>query len=52
MDDAQILRAEAHRFIRLTRLAWDDDVREKLKELGRELESDAQKIERLQTSGK
>jgi hypothetical protein len=48
MDDAQTLRAEAHRFIRLTRLAWDDDVRQKLKELGRDLESDAQKLERLE----
>ncbi len=46
MDDAQTLRTEANRFIRLTRLAWDDDVRQKLKELGRDLESDAQKLER------
>lgn len=47
MDDVQTLRAEAYRFIRLTQWAWDDDVRQKLRELGRELESDAQKLERL-----
>jgi hypothetical protein len=47
MDDVQALRAEAHRFIRLTQWAWDDDVRQKLRELGRELESDALKLERI-----
>lgn len=49
MNDAQALRAEANRLIRLTQLAWNDDVRQKLNELGRDLESEAQKLERIET---
>jgi hypothetical protein len=49
MNDAQALRAEASRLIRLTRLAWDDDVRQKLNELGHDLESEALKLERIET---
>lgn len=48
MNDAQVLRAEAYRLIRLTQLAWNDDVRQKLNELGRDLETEAQNLERIE----
>ena len=45
MTDAPTLRAEADRLIRLMRWAWDEDVRQKLKELGHALECEALELE-------